>query len=945
MHKLAVIRRLSRYLKRSLRLATAVISFLLVLWLQSLAIANPPSIEFSTQSDAAANLVAQAEPTAPSSADQTSINQGIADYNNGQFSSAIARWQTALERASDPLASAYLLSNIATAQQQLGQQQLAQNAIEQATNIIQDWPTRDLAYWEVSARVLNTQGQTQWQQGEIQDALTTWQRSEQHYRQSLERYPNRTRSEQNEASGLVLTQVNQALALQELGFNTRAVQKLAQLSSQIEDLPPSLQLTTTAEYSRALRQVGEPLTAQSVLSSALSTIPEKSPKDPSLQVPALKLQLELANTERSLSHRAIAIGDRVLAKAQSDRALSNYAEISRVSLYPQIALQAQLNQLSYLIEIGQLEQAASIAQTVDLQSTDSQPTDPQAIPSNQPNLEETISYAHSLNCLQSSINCIKQEWQSIVPSVSENPTAQRSDQRSEKIATLLQAAIAQAKSSQNSILESYAVGELGRLYELAGRGTEAVALTEQALALIEGKQRPETAYLWEWQLGRIYQDQSKNERAIAAYQQAIQSLAEVRQNLISIDAQAQFSFLDNVEPVYRGLVSLLLGRSSASSSSALAQASLRAAVQTIDALQLTELENFLGCNLSALVNITEASTDPNAIKIYPIILSDRLAIITEVAGAPLQLQTVSVSQTALNETIAALRANLTLPGKTPQVLSSATQLYDWLIAPIAPIIANNAQIQTLVFVPDGRLRNIPMGVLYDGEQYLIEKDYALAIAPQLDLFAPAKNKRPLRILTGGISLAQTIRGQQFAPIEFLDAELKQIPEQFTVAPPLLNEAFTQSNLEQQLSSERYTAIHWKTHGVFSSVPAETFLVAYQDGITANELSTLVKSASEQQTEPLELVVLSACETAQGDRRAVLGLAGIAVRAGSRSTLSTLWRADDGANTQLMDSFYQGLQAGLSKSQALQNAQQSLLTEGGYPAPYYWAPYILVGNWL
>ena len=92
------------------------------------------------------------------------------------------------------------------------------------------------------------------------------------------------------------------------------------------------------------------------------------------------------------------------------------------------------------------------------------------------------------------------------------------------------------------------------------------------------------------------------------------------------------------------------------------------------------------------------------------------------------------------------------------------------------------------------------------------------------------------------------------------------------------------------------------------------------------------------------MVLSACETAQGDNRAILGLAGLAVRAGARSTLSTLWRAEDDANTRLMADFYQFLQQGATKAKALQQAQLNLL-QAGYVAPYYWATYILVGNWL
>jgi CHAT domain-containing protein len=481
------------------------------------------------------------------------------------------------------------------------------------------------------------------------------------------------------------------------------------------------------------------------------------------------------------------------------------------------------------------------------------------------------------------------------------------------------------------------------VYELSGQWDDAKKLTEQALSLLEGQAAAEAAYRWEWQLGRLYRQQAQPSQGIAAYQRSLTALAAVRQNLLLIDPQVQFSFRDNVEPIYRELVSLLLGSQTGDAVDEVDQTSLRLAVKTLDALQLTELENFLGCNLSNLINLSESSSDPNAAKIYPIILPDQLAIIVDIPSQPLALRSVPVTQAEVESTLTSLRNSLTLPGKTPDVIAAASQVYQWLMTPIEPLLAANSQIETLVFVPDGPLRNIPIGVLYDGDRYLIEKDYALAIAPQLTLFAPRPSPEPLKILRGGIGLPQKIRGQSFPAIDLLESELDQIPAALTASPSLLNEAFTKANIEQQLATQQYSAIHWKTHGVFSSTPAETFLVAYQDGISANELSTLIRSAS--QSEPLELLVLSACSSAQGDRRAVLGLAGIAVRAGTRSTLSTLWRADDGANTELMSIFYQGLNEGLSKAKALQKAQQSLLTEAGYPAPYYWASYVLVGNWL
>jgi CHAT domain-containing protein len=112
------------------------------------------------------------------------------------------------------------------------------------------------------------------------------------------------------------------------------------------------------------------------------------------------------------------------------------------------------------------------------------------------------------------------------------------------------------------------------------------------------------------------------------------------------------------------------------------------------------------------------------------------------------------------------------------------------------------------------------------------------------------------------------------------------------------------------------------------------------------LNSLMQTGSSSGVRPLELLVLSACETAQGDDRAVLGLAGIAVRTGARSVLSTLWVAQDAPNTEFMVRFYEELsKPGMTKVQAVRQAQVALLKEYGYTAPYIWATYVLVGNWL
>ncbi|PSB46464.1 hypothetical protein C7B67_20250 [filamentous cyanobacterium Phorm 6] len=139
-------------------------------------------------------------------------------------------------------------------------------------------------------------------------------------------------------------------------------------------------------------------------------------------------------------------------------------------------------------------------------------------------------------------------------------------------------------------------------------------------------------------------------------------------------------------------------------------------------------------------------------------------------------------------------------------------------------------------------------------------------------------------------------------------------------------------------------MHLKTHGEFSSDPDKTYIVAYKQLLKGQDIANLIASETAERANNIELLVLSACQTAAGDNRAVLGLAGIAIRAGARSTLSTLWEAQDAPNTELMLKFYDELsKPGMTRAKALHLAQQSLFEK--YPAPNIWGTYILVGNWL
>lgn len=101
----------------------------------------------------------------------------------------------------------------------------------------------------------------------------------------------------------------------------------------------------------------------------------------------------------------------------------------------------------------------------------------------------------------------------------------------------------------------------------------------------------------------------------------------------------------------------------------------------------------------------------------------------------------------------------------------------------------------------------------------------------------------------------------------------------------------------------------------------------------------------QNRRPIEILILSACQTAAGDKRAALGLAGVAVRSGARSTIATLWSVQDNSTAELITHFYAALkQPGITRAEALRQAQLSLLRSLDYQHPYYWAPFVLVGNW-
>ncbi|MCP3897480.1 CHAT domain-containing protein, partial [Moraxella sp.] len=404
------------------------------------------------------------------------------------------------------------------------------------------------------------------------------------------------------------------------------------------------------------------------------------------------------------------------------------------------------------------------------------------------------------------------------------------------------------------------------------------------------------------------------------------------------------TFDEVVKPVHYGLADLLLQKAATTSNAQAQQHQLKDAVATVELVKVAELQEYFQdkCLLSRQPKAIELDQiSSHTAILYPILLPERLVIIVSVAGELHQV-VVPVGADQVNKATWDLRLGLqTRPNN--RFLYKARQLYDWLIRPIKTLLTDH-QIDTLVVVPEGKLRLIPFSTLHDGEHFLVEK-YAMALTPGLTLLDP----KPIRwdnsnILLVGLSDAV----QEYPPLPNVPKELQTILDStqgIANSKRILNAEYSIKNLRHQLKRSDYSVIHLATHAEFNADPERTYLLTYKDKMTMNKLQEVI-GLGQSQAAPLELLTLSACQTAVGDDRAALGLAGVAVKAGARSAIATLWFVDDEATSIAITQFYQQLlkTPGLSKAKALQNVQKKLITQDRYWHPSYWAPFLLIGNW-
>ncbi|MEC4984693.1 MAG: CHAT domain-containing protein [Oscillatoria sp. PMC 1068.18] len=853
------------------------------------------------------------------------VEQGIEQYKRGNLLEAIASWETALgayQSSNNQANQAIVQEKLAIASRQIGQ-------YEQAIN-----------YWQAAIANYRQQEDTVKVGRLLTELAQTYSRLGQN-REAIALLCGASETDENcresEESALQIAhkfqdQQGEAAALGSLGEAYRLRGKYDQAITRLE---ASLDIAENKNFLVYRSSILNSLSNSYLSKAQLNEQRANSAKFRGATDKASEfLQKANSNYQQALSYSNSSLA---LSRTHNDKLAQMRTLLNLLQLYER-SKDAKLSEI--INNPNQAEQTLQEALTLLESLPDS--TDKIYAAIDLATLEELIS---ARNFISVKAQCLPEQFNSL------------------KGQKLLQQAVSIAENIQDYRAQSFALGKLGHLYECDESYHQALEFTKQArLAADQNLRAQDSLYLWEWQAGRIFKAQGKESEAMAAYERAIATLegeGGIRDNLLIAERDLQFSFQDTISPLYREFARLKLERvESLPLNSQEYQQELDSALDAIDSLKLAELQDYFGNDCLFVVideeRVDDLETEDTAV-FSSVFLDERAAIVVSLPNPEYQLNSQAPKRLKkfhwlddskkLNQEIKDFRLEVQkFYDPTDSFLAPAQRLYNLIIRPFASDL-DRAEIKTLVFIQDGLLRSIPMATLHDGQEFLVE-NYAIATTPSLRLISPKSlDFQELRTLALGLTEAAIVDGEKFRPLENVTTEIEQVTQLFPDSKKLLNEQFTRQILEQELQEKVYPIIHIATHGQFGTIPEDSFLVTgNNEKITITELESDIRRFSEG-SQPVELLVLTACQTGIGDDRATLGMAGITVQAGVRSALASLWYIDDALTQELVTQFYDNLRSQMSKAEALQKAQKTLISQNPNIHPAQWAAFILIGNWL
>jgi CHAT domain-containing protein len=534
-------------------------------------------------------------------------------------------------------------------------------------------------------------------------------------------------------------------------------------------------------------------------------------------------------------------------------------------------------------------------------------------------------------------------------------------------------ALQDAKSVGDMRTAVEALDGLAQLYEDRNLFDDAEKLNRQALK--EANALPlatvqDILIRIDWRQARLLKAGGYFDDALASLKRSATHLEALRQDLPIESDEGLTSFASLFRPIYVGLADLILLRQAKGNASQRAMA-VNEAIANLELSRQAELQDYLGERCSVLSATSENQTIPSGSAVlYPLVLEDRMELLIKWdAGAA--YHTIKTNSATLKRLTADMADGLR-SYDNDDYLSPAQQLYNLLVRPVLSEL-EASKTHTLVIASEGFLRPIPFAALHDGNQFLIEK-FALATVTGMSMTDQTlSSTKAMSSLVVGLSEPGTVidkldpsklmgvtqvakvnlRGLNVSDSKTLirdalrlpgvEDEMKSLGE-ILQGKPLVNAQFTVNSFSQQVATGNYRILHIASHGIFGGDASSSFILASDDVLSMNGLQSILRSDNLKRS-PIELLTLSACETAEGNDRAPLGFSGAAIKARARSVLGTLWPVVDEAAQKVMTRFYGELVANNSgKALALRQAQTSLLKQAATNHPFYWAPFTLVGNW-
>ncbi|ODG99187.1 hypothetical protein A4S05_05500 [Nostoc sp. KVJ20] len=799
------------------------------------------------------------------------------------------------------------------------------------------------------AQLLNQQGFEELNKGQPQAALQTWKTAYNIYYKL------------KDSDGITGSLINQTLALQASGSYLSACQTLSKTleledwicSSPIElrefsqqayletlkfalekQLFSRIRVIGLRNLGDVLRLIGNPEASSIILFNAMAMAKTLDLKELDIYNQIL---LSLGNTERALYIQAkgkYQLSDDVftkqkalkLAQSKVQNALKFYQELAgrKQNVLP---LQAKINQLSLILEIKKWKNIVSLENPTINEHIQTLVNNLLSHPEIFESFPAIESIYAQLNIAQSLVQIDEYiQLKQVVFSRKDNPLS---------ISLLLaNKANTLAKKLNNNRAESYALGTIATIYNSLGKTLEATQYFEKAMGLAQSVQAWDIAYEWQWQLGRLYRFLGKVDKANQVYESAINSLDQVRGDFLGVNPEIQFNFKDKVEPIYHEYMELLFSQDEVKS---------KRAVEIQEKLRLAEIENFLQCgrlNLSSLRN--EQTPQELFPIIYLIKLKDQVEVVVR-TPQKFYRHTVDFNQIAgpIDNLLKIVQKEQFIRTEGVNYFIYSQTLYNLLFYPIKQHLPNSG---SLGFVLDSYFQNLPIDMLHDGKKYLTDSYSIVTASSFQQLHNHSAKFKSSNILIAGISQPSPSLNDPSVPknlpaLPEVKTEIENIKKSTTSVLTLIDSDFNSRNFQQKIEKNSFSLVHLSTHAQFSSDPEQTFILTWDKPLNIKELNFLLKNEGDT----INLLVLSACQTAKGDKRSALGIAGIAVQAGARSTLASLWLVDADSTALLMEEFYKGLKNGLVLPEALRLAKLSLLSSEKYFHPYYWAGFILVGN--